>query len=52
MWWDDLSGAELRARLVQRGVEPDVAYLAVFLRDRSRDWRRFITTVLGTEPGR
>lgn len=52
MWWDDLSSDEIRARLVQRGVDDADAHLAAFMRERSREWRKFITGVLGIEPGR
>jgi hypothetical protein len=51
-WWDDLSSAELRARLMQRDVSHADAHLAVFMRDRDSRWRRFITESIGDEPGR
>lgn len=46
-WWDRLSGTELRDRLVQRGVDPDVAARLVYDRDRSAAARDAIDRRLG-----
>jgi hypothetical protein len=43
---DHLSGAELRARLIQRDVPEDLAYQLVDGRDRSGVARKMITHIL------
>lgn len=50
-WWSDLSGAELRARLTQRGVSWEVACALVRARE-TKVAADTITQVIGREPGR
>lgn len=47
-WWQRLSGAELRARLLQRGVTTGRAELLVRARDTGQHTRA-ITDLLGAE---
>ena len=46
--WDDLSGAELRARLTQRGVRVDHAALMVSHREESY-WAARIDEAMGVK---
>ena len=46
-WWDALSDGELRARLTQRGVDVEDAFVWVAMRERSPVFRARIADVIG-----
>lgn len=46
-WWDDAGDAELRRRLEQRGVHPEIAIELVRDRDDDPDTRNTIDRIVG-----
>lgn len=46
MWWRELSDGELRARLLQRDVQPDEADYLIDHRDDCRDCQQIITELI------